>query len=320
MFGLFNNSQAAPINKPEWAAIFSDSEFLHFKDLIEKHYAGQDVTFDWNAGTITNNSDERTTAVVSLSRACKQHPQTNWAPMIDNFFDTMQKSHLEQAELEKVVDDFEKVKSKIITRVVPAEYANLFKEFPLIHRQDLPDTVTAVFFNLQYTTTSAKSEYLSKWGKTAEEVIEIGLENVKNLPGLDVSDQALDKEGHVIKFVASHDQVAPSFALMLDAKPELVGKYGSLFTVPSVDYLLVYPINDMEVLGVLQKLVYLTMSMFEGEPKPLSQRLFFYRQSKTLEIPVEITAESFKVSPSQEFIDVLNEIAEAGKADETKPS
>src|SRR5205807_1332295 len=77
----------------------------------------------------------------NLAQLCAKHPQGDWPSVIEDHFQTMQKSQREQLVLEERLGDFGRVEELLAVRLWPEDYLSQIDKSKLVHRVDLPGTI-----------------------------------------------------------------------------------------------------------------------------------------------------------------------------------
>ncbi|MCR4427087.1 MAG: hypothetical protein NUW23_13055 [Firmicutes bacterium] len=100
------------------------------------------------------------------------------------------------------------------------------------------------------------------------------------------------------------------FALMPDRMPELVGKHGSLLAVPSPEVMLVYPINDSRLLDSMGAFIMFTNAVFAQVPDPISPAIYWYNDSRYMNLPYTYGMSGLEFGPPEEFHNLLVSLEE----------
>ncbi len=102
------------------------------------------------------------------------------------------------------------------------------------------------------------------------ELIEAGIRNVKEKYSQNISPvRLLD---YNFWLVENEYYFAPNFLLDFHNYPNLIGSYGSLFSIPNGDRLLVYPVENVETASALFAFAKMSQYFYECQAEPLSPK------------------------------------------------
>lgn len=293
---------------PAWAGFFTDQQYHDFLRLVERHFRKRRMRYRLGDGVVfLGNSklgSQHQLGLFNLAQLCGQHPQGEWASIITDHFQTMEKSQREQVVLEERVRDYSRVEELLAIRLWPGDFLNQIDRNKVIHRVDLPGTISALVFDLPSSVRNVTPDEAEVWGKGEDELFEIALAQVRENCIPDKSEQELSPgiALHVLQdesfFVASH-------ALLIEDHPECIGSFGSLIGIPRRRELLAYPIENLKVIPAINMLIPIIMGMERDGPGSISSRLYWYRDGEYTDLPYRVEDQSLVFGPPREFIDML---------------
>ena len=80
--------------------------------------------------------------------------------------------------------------------------------------------------------------------------------------------------------------------------------------MPSRDALVCYPIEDSNVIRAMSGLIPIAQALYKQGPGPVSANLYWRDGERYISIPYEVTDAQVSVFPPDEFLEMLNQIAE----------
>jgi len=311
---IFPGKRSAVAEAPSWANFFSADEYNRFIDLIERYFREKKLRYRLGDGVVfleqTQRGDNHQLGLFNLAQLCARHSADDWNGIITDHFQTMEKSQREQHVLEERLTDFERVEELLSIRLWPEDYLGQIDSEKIIHRVDLPGTISALVFDLPSSIRNVTPEEAETWGKSHEELFAIALEQVRENCIPDKSDQQLSPQV-AVRLLSDESFFVASHALLLDDyHSECVGGFGSLVGIPHRHVLLAYPIEDLNVVPAINLLIPILVGMEREGPGSISPRLYWYRHGEFTDLPYSIKDRSLNFFPPTEFVELLNLLGE----------
>lgn len=252
-------------------------------DYIQKNYPS--YTLDFKNGLVIGDDDYRY-GLDNLAKQFHHAKSEEQSDTVAKHFEKMIKLRQEEKELLNQVDNYKAIKSRIMVRILPADYLPTGVESNLITRTDLEDTITTLVFDLPSGTSSVKKTHAEKWGKTIEELYQLGIENTLRTFPAQITKE--DTKGGTIWVMKDDDNLYATTGLLDFTKfPQMIGKYGSLVIIPRRHVALSYPIEDWAVQNMFHPLIVLTKVSYKEGTGSLSENLYWYHNSKFTKVPYE---------------------------------
>jgi hypothetical protein len=312
---LLGQLLSKPVSVPPWASFFTPPQYQCFVGHVENHFRRQQQKFTLKDGVVLLDRPPaegfQQHGLANLAQLCYRNEEKDWADIIAEHFRTLRKSHAEQSLLETRLDDFERVRELLAVRLWPVDYLPELSRDRFIRRHDLPGTLTALVFDLPSSVRNVTPEEARRWGKSPEELFEIGLTNVRENCIPDASEQDLG-DGVTVSLLSDESFFVASHALLLEDRPECLGAFGALVGVPHRHVLLTYAIEDLGVLHAINLLVPIIMGMEKEGPGSISSCLYWYKDGKFTDLPYHVKNKVLHFDPPEEFVDVLNLLGEPG--------
>jgi hypothetical protein len=292
--------------RPEWASFFSLGEWEAFIREVQRYFDDRGVAYHIDGGMVNMEDGSQQYGLGNLAQMCRQLKRHDWAAFIQSHFSTMEQSEQETHDLELKIGDFMQVKGMLMVRVMADD--SIPTDFPLVSRVDLPGTISFIVFDLPSTVRSVRGNEAEVWGRDAEELFAIALDNVRRNAQPDVSHQELKDGQEAIIFSGESFYIA-SHALLLEEHPECLGPHGALVAIPHRHCLITYPIQSIDVVQVVDVMGMVAMGMEREGPGSISPKLYWYHNGRFVDLPFEITRDAFTFTPPDEFTALLNQLA-----------
>lgn len=118
--------------------------------------------------------------------------------------------------------------------------------------------------------------------------------------------------GQVLHEIAGESFFSCAWALKLQDRADLIGPYGSFFSVPTRHRVIVMPFVGLVSLQALAGLMQAVSAMSRDGPGTVSARLYWLRPSNAgvLEVPYSIDGAQMNVTPPEELVEVMNSLPE----------
>lgn len=310
---LFGGRSQTVQEAPPWAHFFSGPQYQEFIGLVEDHFRRKKLRYRLGDGVVflheSEPGDNHQLGLFNLAQLCARHPQAEWPNIVADHFRTMEKSQREQKVLEERLEDFGRVEELLAVRLWPEDYLGQINRDKLIHRVDLPGTVSALVFDLPSSIRNVTPEEAELWGKGPDELFEIGLAQVRENCIPDKTDQEI-APGLTLRLLSDESFFVASHALLLEDHPECIGRFGALVGVPHRHVLLAYPIEDLRVIQAIHLLIPIILGMERDGPGSISPRLFWYRDGEYTDLPYRLEERNLHFSPPSDFVEMIQLLGE----------
>ena len=311
MFSFLKKKEDPTNEVPAWASFFTAKEYSVFMKHVDSYFHKLNVEYIIEDGAVSVGENSYGFALLGLhniAQMCKQADLKNYGDLIADHFNSMSRINLFQKEFDDMAADFEKVGKYIAVRLFDTEYVSHLEEENRVTRNFAEDIVAMLVFDQPDSIVNIKPEQIVPWGKTVDELFEIGRGNVKNSYPVNVKEEKVGD--HMIWFVMADHSYVSSFVFDIADYPQVVGSYGSLVSIPNRHTVLAYPIDSLEVLGALNGMLYLTSRMYEDGPGSITDKLYWYKDGQIINLPHRREDGKLIFAPPQIFVDVLNLMGE----------
>ncbi|MFD1602066.1 hypothetical protein ACFSJW_19580 [Flavobacterium artemisiae] len=307
MFSFFKKNTKTEI--PNWASFFENSEYSTFIYEIENYFKRQNIEIEISDGIIVATENELGFSNLGLSNVaqnCKQDKPKNYKDIIKNHFDSLIEANKFEIEFEKIANDLEKVKNYIGVRLYNKEYIDYVgKEFA-IGKDFEGDIYSMLVFDFQHSIANIKPEQINGWGKSIDELFEIGLQNIKDKYPLQITKESFNTFD--IWFANSDHFFTPNIVFDLENRKELIGSKGLLIGIPHRHSAIIYPIENLEVINAVNGIFPAIYNMNIEGPGSLSNKVFWYIDATFTEIPYKMEDGKLQLFPPDNFLKLLNEL------------
>lgn len=299
---------------PKWASFFTPSEYSEFIKYVENYFQKLSLDYEIDDAAVTvgeNNLGFNILGLNNVAQMCKQNDLKDYESVVNDHFDTMIRIHQFDQEFEKSIPYFEKVEKYIAVRLYDSGYASYLEEENLVIQDFAEDIIAMLVFDLPESVINIKPEQVQFWGKTIEELFVLGRKNIKENYPVNLSEEIVGE--HSIWFAEADHFFASSFTFDIAEYPQTIGKKGSIVSIPNRHTVIIYPINDLEVLGAVSDILYLTKRMHEDGPGSITDKIYWYNDGKFINLPHKTENEKLIFSPPQIFVDILNALSQKKK-------
>ena len=181
MFSFFKNKNKSN-EKPDWASIFDNKEYLVFRAELHSYFTKLNVEYKIGDGVIEieeNIFGGGTLGLTNLIQFCKQEKAIHYSEFISNHFNSLMSAQKFDDEFSKIIIDFEKVKKYIAVKLYDEEYVSNVGQESTIVENLAGDIYSMLVFDLPEIVTNVNPDQTSGWNKTKEELFAIGIKNIK---------------------------------------------------------------------------------------------------------------------------------------------
>ncbi|GHN01807.1 hypothetical protein WSM22_32960 [Cytophagales bacterium WSM2-2] len=310
MFSIFKRNKDNS-GVPEWASFFNESEYSDFLKAIDKYFNKKKITYQLGDGILTigaNDFGSNKLGLINVAQVCKQDELKNYNGIVFEHFESMVRASLFDAEFRKIVHDFDKVKKYVGVRLYPKDYpAQLGKELA-IWKDFVGDICSMLVFDLPDSIINVQPEQAKKWGRSFDELFDVGLQNVRSNYPLDISQQKFNE--FTIWFIQGNHFFTPNIVFDLNNYPQFIGSKGSLIGIPHRHSAIIYPIENLEVVTAINQLIPTIYGISSEGPGSLSNNLFWYKDGHFENLPYKFADEKLQFFPPDNFVDLLNTLTE----------
>lgn len=173
--------------------------------------------------------------------------------------------------------NFEDVKHSIAVRIRADDvfvYPHIYKMG--VWRRDFDGTLSVLVYDYPTHVALVPKSHVEAWRIPVDELFELGINNViANFPAMV---DALPEYG--IYFLGSDDVYVTTYIYRLADFPELIGRYGSLVSIPERHTVVILPLNGSESSKSFPVFINLTLGLFSDMEidDPITYHAWWYYQ------------------------------------------
>ena len=277
MFSIFKKNKDNP-EVPEWASFFDSREYNNFLKAIDNYFNKKKITYELGEGMLTTSANDfgfSNLGLTNVAQVCKHDKPRNYSNIVSEHFDSMVRANQFEAAFSKIVHDFDKVKKYIGVRLYSNDYAGHIGKELTIGKDFAGDIYAMLVFDLPDIITNIQPEQAENWGKSLDELFEVGLQNIKSNYPLDISQQKFNE--FTIWFIQGDHFFTPNIVFDLTSYPKFVGSKGSLIGIPHRHSVIIYPIENIEAITAINQLIPTIYGMNAEGPGSVSNNIFLYK-------------------------------------------
>lgn len=300
MFSFFSSSP------PNWANFLTGKEYQRFITLVHEYFKRRQLTISEKDGIIQvaeNVFGMNQLGLVNLAQQCKLHSDADWREIIDDHFKGMIKAREFDIEFEKNKHDYSYVKEYISVRLYPQNYFDAVGSENVIARPFADSIIEVLIFDMPQSISNVKPVEASKWDIDREELFQLGFNNVRNRYPAQISKERFSN--FEIWFCQADHLFATNLALDHTAMQKYCGSKGALVGLPHRHAMLIYPIENVEVVTAINTLIPVIAGMNNEGPGSISANLFWYENSQYKQLPYELADKKLSFRPPNDFVEMI---------------
>lgn len=309
MFSLFKRKKKSEV--PEWAGIFNEQEYIQFINAIEVYFTKKNIAFELGDGILhleeNNNIGLSSLGLRNLAQSCKLSGEKNFKKYISGHFDSLARSVEFNNELEKIVADFDKVKEYVGVRIYPIDYASVIPQDQTIIKEIAGDIIEVLIFDFPDSIINIRPDHTEHWGLSIDDLFDYGTSNMANKYSIEVFEDNIN--GQSMWLITEDHFFSPNIILNIDSYPHLIGRYGSVIGIPHRHTVIIYPINDVEVIKGITNLIPIVKGLHDEGPGSISSNLFWYDGNGFEELSCKNENNTIQFYPTERFVNLLNSLS-----------
>lgn len=307
----FPNRNDHPSEVPAWASFFEADEYAAFETTIHGYFQSLGKPFKVDDGTVrttwmVNDSNMQNLGLLNVAQMCKQGKIQDYPEIVRNHFEVMRKSQDFISGFLDNMGDFEFVKPFIGTRLYHKDHVKSIGAEGVISSPVTEDIIAMLVFDMPQAISSVKADQTRVWGKNVEELLALGLHNIRENYDFTITD--LDANV-TLKAVLQDHFFGTNIILDMNRHPELLGTHGTLVAVPHRHTTLFHPIEDTSVILAINMLIPMVYGMHHEGPGSISSHLYWHHQGTFVHLPYRIEHQQLAFHPPSDFVSMLNYLA-----------
>ncbi|MFD2909148.1 hypothetical protein ACFSX9_10410 [Flavobacterium ardleyense] len=283
LFDVFKKSSKYEL--PEmYNGIISKEEYNEIMAVCINYHKENNITItkiDEGELVVSVDDSVQNRYLDNLVRVLAANEKIEWQHLIYLHFDKMKDQSSAYNYLYK---DFDYA-SQFLRVLIKDEFYSLQASIStFLHRVDFPKTNTFLVLEFEEQFAYVKKEDIVEWGKTENELIEIGIANTP--------ENEIEVEEHEIAtckvFIFTSGDFAASLMLDIENRiPYTIGKYGTLIAIPSKKIAYAHPIEENNILDLIQIINPELLDYYNEDPGNVSTNYYWYYDEKIEVFPIK---------------------------------
>jgi hypothetical protein len=283
-----------------------------FLRLVREHLGrgGADVRIRGGTATVTGSAGR--IGLDNLAQMCSLAPPIEWPRIIGEHLDKSDDALARALALDLVDGSFEQLAGKLAVRLHAGDYLPRRLAPHIVHRCDLPGTVTVLVADLGPSVAAVPTGVAAAWGVPPEQLFTRGLQNVRALGPPDWHTLPLPPDLRLDVLICPHFYTA-THALLLNGALPRPARHGHLIAVPHRGALLCFAVDGAGVLAAMEGLLIMAGGMYREGPGSISPHVYWRNQEGRFEQQQSLTlGRRVRFAPSAGFAAVLDQVRAAG--------
>ncbi len=292
---------------PEWALPLGTPErFRSFMNLIDGYFRQKGLKFEIAPDGVRTSEPESVFGYDNLLQRCADLDAVAMRQQVTGHFDSLMRGFLDSDGLAVQLQDWNFAKDRLRIRLW--DELHFHKQVRGVVRKDVPGLLSVLSIDTPDSIMTAGEDLHKHWNIEIDELFRIALAN--SLAEFNPDRHLFQSERPDGPF-ALEDQSLCFASLVLDRAKlqELCGKHGMFIALPIRNTILVAPFVTMEVLNDLNVMYGLCVGMHKKGPGSLSERVWWVKDGRWIQIDISIRDKKMIVQPPDELVEYLNNLA-----------
>jgi hypothetical protein len=290
---------------PEWAGFMDGEEFKAFGEALTKEleklgFKHQLELEEGMAEVQIGDNDPHRLGLLNLAQLCNANDRKHWPEIIDQHLDKLILTRAERESiLEQLAYSFEAARPYLKVRLYPDELGDMVEH--MVHYRPAEGLLAVLMYDLPDSVASVAKSHVENWGRSTEELFRIGLEHVRDEPGMD-ADAFEAEKGISFQLLGGESHFVASRSLLLDEYLTEGCPHGVLVAMPHRHVVLYHPIKDLSVVKAISSLIAVAHGMYSKGPGSITPNIYWYRNGEYLLLPSKVEGRNIEFVPPQRFV------------------
>lgn len=294
---------------PAWAQPMSQAEADAFLAAVRSELDRRGMASEMGESSIrvTRNGEQSEYGLGNLAQLCHQVGRGKWRATIASHFDNLFAAEDADAEVRERARTFDGIRDVFKVRLYPGASLGGMEPDPPARWELAPALTAAFVYDLPTSVATANADQVRAWGLSQGELLREALDNVRTEA---IECQTVGDAGpSAVRACVADHFFAASHAFLLDERLRDAGVDQAVFAVPHRHALLYAPMADASVVGSINQLIPMAVSMFQQGPGSISPGLYWWRSGTVTLLPAEFDGRNVAFRPPDEFVEALNRLA-----------
>lgn len=312
---------------PKWAAFFRQQKYDNFLNLVRQYFEKQqmeikDYFYEGYFYVTLSDSNRVRFGLVNLAKHCSTKSQSKWKTIIKQHFDHYLNTIKIQEEFNRKAQNFKFAKKYLGVKVYPTSRFQQEHHSRFMFKEFTDDLVAALVFVQKQQISIINAEEFPNWNKDIDELFEIGHANIKKQYPIKFEKITLKNELQI--FAANTDHFfATNVIFDLDQRTELVGRLGTIVSIPNRNITLLYPIQETtpasNAVLAYKEFTLTGRTLAAEQPGRISDQAYWFHNGEFTPLSYMVVTKDTKplviLTPPDSFQDMLNKLDPSEKDD-----
>lgn len=296
-----DRSDPSPFSAELPLSPFADpNDHRHFQSLVRDYFVRRGQRLKFRDDLSATDEHGMSHGFYNLAQVCQQAPRGRWPGLVRDHLDRSDVRLIQGVAESMAASRFAEVRDNLLLRIYPEDYLAQCPSNAIVHRTDLPGTVTVLVLDAPSSAMALPTPIAEHWGVPKQELFARALANVAERP---YPWKRLTLPPPCDPFdYATGDLYVTSLALC-PGRLAKRGQHGNLLGLPHRGILLSYPIDRLPSLAPLEALLVMTHGMFRDGPGSITPHLYWHTpDGRFLRIQGSQEGDRVRVAPCPEFL------------------
>lgn len=307
--GIFGRRK---ITVPDWASLFTGKQYTAFIAALDGYFQETyNLSYEIDDGVLmpeANGYGFKNLGLHNVAHLCKQNRIGDYPTIVTYHFDLLIQASEFEKEFKKIEKGFEQVKQYVAVRLYSSDYIASIGGECVMSRGFAGELNAVLVFDFPHTVANIKPEQIAPWGKTSDELFALGLANVRKNYETPIEKMKFGPKGSTIFACEAEHLFVTNVLFDLDMHHGLIGKGGSLIAAPHRNLALIYPINGVEVVQIINRLCATVPGLYGDNPGSLTKEIYWFQNGKFTPLPYDFVKGRISFFPPEEFVELLNSL------------
>ena len=306
MFGLFNKNKK---QKPNWSPFDTIEDHEKFESCVSEYFQSKNIDHKIVDGIVelpNNDFGLNQLGLSNIAQFCKNEGPSKLKENISGHFETLVRGHEFNKTFESIKDNYVNVRKYLGVRLYNQSYIEQIGMDKTVGKSLGGNLYAMLIYDLPDTVTSVPPKEAEAWNISPEELWQSAVENTETKYPPNILEREL--QGISFKTVEEDHFFSPNIVFNISKYPELIGDKGSLISIPTRHIVIIYPINDLNVVNALNTQIQVTHGVSSKGPGTLSNSIYWHYKNELQEQPSKIEADKLVFTPTEDFVNMLNQM------------
>lgn len=299
---------------PAWARQYSEERFRYFLATLEEDLDARSLPYrlDAEAGVLEvelPGADRQQLQLVGLADGCRRIPRREWPDYIERHLNASISVLVGgMAAVERLGEEFHRAAPLLKLRFYPEEY--LDEKVPMVYQRLAEGLVLVLVYDLPQSIATVPPDHLTAWDRSAEDVFQLALQNVRDLGKLEHTSIDLP-EGTTLEFLTDQrHSFAATQVLCLPEYLKTLPPHGVLVSIPGGGQVIFHRIESLQVMAALNTMLRTVPEVYLEAPRGISPDVYWWRDGGFTLLPVSREDGRIDFRPPAEFMAMLGTLKE----------